>query len=147
MKEFIINVEGAVYREDRWLLIRRSTKEEHAGGELALVGGTVDQEGFSSDLLERSLQREMFEEVGIEISDSMTYIRNTSFVTAAGEHVVDIVFLCEIKHGEPYAKSEDEVDEVLWMTTDEILQSVETADYLKESIIAADRMRKEVGVS
>lgn len=29
---FIVNVEGAVYRDKQWLLITRSMKEEHAGG-------------------------------------------------------------------------------------------------------------------
>lgn len=35
---FIVNVEAAICKEDKWLVITRSTKEEHAGGTLALVG-------------------------------------------------------------------------------------------------------------
>ncbi|KWX72124.1 hypothetical protein AMQ84_25905 [Paenibacillus riograndensis] len=38
---FIVNVEGAICRDDKWLVITRSTKEEHAGGTLSLVGGKV----------------------------------------------------------------------------------------------------------
>lgn len=139
---FIVNVEGAVYKEEKWLLIRRSLKEEHAGGELSLIGGKVDREGFTSDILERTLKREMFEEVGIEISDSMEYVRNTSFVTTTGDHVVDIVFLCEIEKGEPFPKSKDEVDEVLWMTTEDILKSPELPAYLKENIQAAETLKE-----
>ena len=138
---FVINVEGAVFREDHWLFIRRSMKEEHAGGQLSLVGGTVDYEGFSSDILERTLRRELFEEVGIEIKEEIQYVRNTSFVTASGTQVVDIVFLCEIEKGEPYPKSLDEVDEVLWLTTEEILSREEFPDFLKENIRAAERLK------
>ena len=138
---FIINVEGAVYRGDQWLFIRRSMKEEHAGGQLSFVGGTVEHEGFSSDILERTLRRELFEEVGIEVKEAIQYVRNTSFVTATGTQVVDIVFLCEIEKGEPYPKSLDEVDEVLWLTTEEILSREETPDFLKENIKAAERLK------
>lgn len=36
---FIVNVEGAVRRAGKWLIVERSRKEEHAGGMLSLVGG------------------------------------------------------------------------------------------------------------
>lgn len=117
--------------------------EEHAGGEISLVGGTVDHEGFSSDILERTLRRELFEEVGIEVKETMQYVRNTSFVTASGTQVVDIVFLCEIEKGEPYPKSPDEVDEILWLTTEEILSREETPDFLRENIKAAERLKRK----
>ncbi len=42
---FIVNVEGAINKDGKWLMIRRSMKEEHAGGELSLVGGKVEREG------------------------------------------------------------------------------------------------------
>lgn len=140
---FVINVEGAVYKGNHWLFIRRSMSEEHAGGEISLVGGTVDHEGFSSDILERTLRRELFEEVGIEVKETMQYVRNTSFVTASGTQVVDIVFLCEIEKGEPYPKSPDEVDEILWLTTEEILSREETPDFLRENIKAAERLKRK----
>ena len=138
---FFINVEAAVFKEDKWLLIRRSTKEAHAGGELSLVGGTVEREGDSTAILERTLHRELWEEVGVEVKEPIQYVRNTSFVLASGKEVVDIVFLCEFDKGEPYAKSPDEVESVHWMTTDEILNNLEIQHYLKDSILAADAMK------
>lgn len=134
---FIVNVEGAIYHNEKWLLIRRSEKEEHAGGELALVGGQVDKEGVSSDILERTLIREIAEEVGIEVTN-LRYVNSSSFVTDSGEHVVDIVFLCDHQSGEAYAKSPDEVDEVLWMTTEEIVNHQDLPVYLKNNIKLAD---------
>ncbi|UYZ23752.1 NUDIX hydrolase [Mesobacillus jeotgali] len=131
---FVLNVEGAVYREGKWLVIERSTKEEHAGGLLSLVGGTVENEGFSVDLLERTLKRELFEEVGITIKDDVKYVRNTSFILPDGREVLDLVFYCEIAAGEPYPKSKDEVEAVYWMTAAEIFAHPKAPIWLKESI-------------
>jgi 8-oxo-dGTP diphosphatase len=141
---FVLNVEGAVYREGKWLVIERSTKEEHAGGLLSLVGGTVENEGFSKDLLERTLKRELFEEVGITIKDDVKYVRNTSFVLPDGREVLDLVFYCEIATGEPFAKSPDEVTAVYWMTPGEILAHPKAPIWLKESVEEAEHTIKKI---
>jgi 8-oxo-dGTP diphosphatase len=135
---FIVNVEGAVRNNDKWLIIERSKQEEHAGGLLSLVGGKVDIEGNSSDILERTVKREILEEVGVKVKDKLNYVHSTSFVTDAGENVVDIVFLCEYESGEAFPKSPDEVQEVLWLTTEEILNHLKSPIYLKESIKHAE---------
>lgn len=136
---FAVNVEGAIHRDGKWLLIRRSEKEEHAGGTLSLVGGQCDIEGVSSDILERTLEREIFEEVGCEVS-GIKYVNSSSFVTDSGINVVDIVFLCHHQSGEPYPKSTEEVDEVLWMTTQEIRAHAGLPGYLKANIALADKL-------
>lgn len=43
-KLYIVNVEAAVYKNDKWLIIKRSEKEEHASGLLSMVGGKVESE-------------------------------------------------------------------------------------------------------
>ncbi|KKI91385.1 DNA mismatch repair protein MutT [Bacillus sp. SA1-12] len=137
---FIVNVEGAVRKNDKWLIIERSKKEEHAGGLLSLVGGKVDIEGNSSDILERTVRREILEEVGVNVKDRLNYVHSTSFVTEKGENVVDIVFLCEYESGEAFPKSPDEVEEILWLTTEEVLSHPNSPIYLKESINHADAL-------
>ncbi|WP_077618223.1 NUDIX hydrolase [Bacillus sinesaloumensis] len=139
---FYINVEGAVYREDKWLIISRSVKEAHAGGQLSLVGGTVENEGNSINILERTLRRELFEEVGIKVKEKVSYVRNTSFTLDDGSEVVDIVFLCEFEAGEPFAKSPDEVDAVFWMTTDEIVNHPKAPSWLVDGIKEAETLLK-----
>lgn len=139
---FVVNVEGAIHRNGKWLLIRRSEKEEHAGGMLSLVGGKCEVEGFSSDILERTLIREVFEEVGIKVID-LKYVNSSSFVTQAGINVIDIVFLCRPESGEPYAKSTEEVDDVLWMATSEILRHDELPEYLKKNLKLAENALEE----
>jgi 8-oxo-dGTP diphosphatase len=139
-KMFIVNVEGAIRKNDKWLIIERSRKEEHAGGLLSLVGGKVDIEGNSSDILERTVKREILEEVGVKVKDKLNYVHNTSFVTDTGENVVDIVFLCKYESGEAFPKSPDEVEEVLWLTAEEILSHPKSPIYLKESIKHAEAL-------
>lgn len=131
---FIVNVECAIWKKDKWLIVERSKKEEHAGGLLSLVGGKVDIEGNTSDILERTVKREFLEEVGVKVKDTLDYVLSTSFVTDHGENVVDIVFLGEFHSGEAFPKSPDEVERVLWLTSDEILHHPNAPTYLKESI-------------
>lgn len=130
---FVVNVEGAIHRNDKWLLIRRSEKEEHARGSLSLVGGKYEIEGNSSDILGWTLKREVFEEVGCE-AKAIKYVNSSSFDTESGINVINVVFLCHHKSGEPYVKSPEEVDDVIWMTTPEILAHTDLPVYLKENI-------------
>ncbi|MGX9134159.1 NUDIX hydrolase [Rummeliibacillus sp. JY-2-4R] len=121
-------------------MIERSKKEEHAGGLLSLVGGKVDIEGDSSDILERTVKREILEEVGVNVKDRIHYVHSTSFLTDKGENVVDIVFLSEYESREVFSKSTDEVEVVLWLTTEEILSHPNSPIYLKESIKHAEAL-------
>ena len=137
---FIVNVEAAIKKNDKWLIIERSEKEEHAGGMLSLVGGKVDKEGNSSDKLERTVEREILEEVGVKVKNEINYVHSTSFVTDRGENVLNIVFLCEHDSGEAFPKSRDEVEKVLWLTTEEILSNPRAPINLQDSIKLADSL-------
>lgn len=140
---FYVNVEGAVYKEDKWLIIRRGGKEEHAGGLLSLVGGTVEEIGDSMGLLESTLHRELFEEVGVKIKN-IEYLQNSSFSLDNGVSVINLVFLCELGEGEPYPKSSDEVEAIYWMTTEEVVNNLESPPWLIDSIREADLKRKNM---
>ncbi|MBY6036493.1 NUDIX domain-containing protein [Fictibacillus nanhaiensis] len=140
---FVVNVEAAVYQRDCWLIIQRSLKEEHAAGELSLVGGQVEDEGNSSDILERTAIREVFEEVGVKVKGTPQYVHSTSFISNSGKKVVDIVFLVEYDSGEAYPKSENEVENVFWLTTEEIMSHPETNEIVRESIRRADLIIKQ----
>ena len=138
---FYVNVEGAVYKDDKWLIIRRGSKEEHAGGLLSLVGGTVEDNGDSKGIFESTLHRELFEEVGVKVKN-IEYLQNTSFSLDKGGTVINLVFLCEWKEGEPFRKSPDEVEAIYWMTTEEVLRHPESPPWLLDSIKDADQKRK-----
>ncbi|MFC5464186.1 NUDIX hydrolase [Lederbergia graminis] len=139
---FIVNVEAAIRNNEKWLIIERSKKEEHAGGLLSLVGGKVELEGNSKDILERTLIREIYEEVGVEVRDELIYVHSTSFITDKGENVVDVVFLCEYDSGEVFPKSSNEVENVHWLTVEEMQQNSKAPDYLIDSIKKAELLIK-----
>lgn len=141
---FILNVEGAVYRNEKWLVIKRSSKEEHAGGLLSLVGGTVENEGFSKNLLERTLKRELFEEVGINIKENVNMCVIHLFCLKMERKSLSFVFYCEIDTGEPFVKSPDEVEAVFWLTADEILANPNAPIWLKESIEEAHFLQNKI---
>ena len=44
-----MNVEAAIHKNDKWLIIKRSEKEEHAPGLLALVGGKVETKNVENN--------------------------------------------------------------------------------------------------
>ena len=139
--DFIVNVEAAIYKDDKWLIIRRSKKEENAPGKLSLVGGKVEDTACCNNLLEENLRREIMEEVGIDVDSSMEYIESTSFITNKGKRVINIVFLCRYIKGEPRCASKYEVDEVYWMTRRDINNDNNAPIYLKNSIERAEEKR------
>lgn len=135
---FIVNVEGAIRKDDKWIIIERSKKEEHAGGLLSLVGGKVEMEGNSSNILEKTLKREIFEEIGITIKENLKYIHSTSFITDKGENVVNVIFLCEYESGDFFAKQPEEVENVFLLETEAILNNPQAPIFLKEYIKYAE---------
>lgn len=56
---FVVNVEAAICRGDRWLMIERGAEEGHAAGTLSMVGGTVDHSDSPGMVLEAALRREL----------------------------------------------------------------------------------------
>lgn len=141
---YIVNVEAAIYKNDKWLIIKRSEKEEHAPGILSMVGGKVDTIIRENEVLEENLKREIMEEVGIQVSDKLYYLESKSFISDKGQVVIDIVFLCKYQSGEPKCMSYDEVSEVYWMSCTEILGNKNAPIWLKESIEKAENYKLKI---
>ena len=138
---YVVNVEAAIYKNDKWLIIKRSEKEEHALGLLAMVGGKVETKIAKKNILEETLIREIMEEVGIEVSKTLHYVESKSFISDKAQAVIDIVFLCKNQSGEPKCMSVDEVSEIYWMSSTEILENKCAPIWLKESIEKAENIR------
>ncbi|WP_200773774.1 NUDIX hydrolase [Tepidimicrobium xylanilyticum] len=137
-----------MYRGNKWLIIKRSEKEEHGPGLMSLVGGKVETNIAEDGVLERTLRREIMEEVGIEVSDMIHYLESKSFLLADGQVVVDVVFVCKYKSGEAQPVATDEVGEIYWMTCEEVLENGKALIWLKDTIKKAEdvRLRLERGV-
>jgi len=140
----IVNVEGAIVRDGRYLLVVRGQAETHAAGMLSLVGGKVDDAGETVNILEETLQREILEEVGIEVGD-MIYVHSTAFIDGANFPVIDVVFLCRWMAGEATIVDAGEVAEIRWLNANEILTNPDTPDWTRNSVRRAEKMRNMLG--
>lgn len=133
---FIVNVEAAIVRNGRYLLIRRSSAEEHAGGMLSLPGGKVEHEATSPEALEIALRREVEEETGLVLG-TVHYVESKVFTMDTGEWCLSICFFCNDCRGDARPKSKDEVDEVLWLGATELDQQANCPAWTKQSIRSA----------
>jgi ADP-ribose pyrophosphatase YjhB (NUDIX family) len=141
---FIVNVEAAIVRDDRYLLIVRGAGESHAPGMLALPGGKVEDAGATPAILEATLRREIAEEVGVEVGDALVYVDSTSFVADDGAPVIDVVFLCRYRAGDARPIATEEVAQVLWMTAAQVLADPRTPPWLRRSVELAEQRRGQL---
>jgi len=140
---YIVDVEGAVVKEGRYLMVVRG-EEEYAPGGLSFPGGKVEGAGSAGDVLEETLRREIAEEVGLHVHADMAYLRSSAFV-AEGDPVVDVVFLCRWKSGEAHAADHREVAAVRWMTAAEVIAHPETPPWTRLALELAESVRRQRG--
>ena len=137
----VVNVEAAVVKDGRYLMIVRGERETHAPGVLSLPGGKVENAGNTGNILEETLRREIAEEVGVEIHDDVEYVESHAFVADDGKPMVDVVFLCQYKSGRPTTTDPGEVAAIRWMTAKEVLGHPKTPQWTRQSIELAERKR------
>ena len=118
---FVVNVEGAIEKEGRYLMIVRAADVAHAPGALSFPGGKVEAADGPDDALESTLRREIREEVGVEVEDNMRYVESHRFDTDDGKRVVGVTFLFRYRSGAPSADPA-EVQAVCWMTPSQVLR-------------------------
>jgi 8-oxo-dGTP diphosphatase len=138
---YIVNVEAAIYRGDKFLVIVRGVEEFQSPGALALPGGKVDIVGALDAILEETLRREVREEVSVEIEPGLQYVESKTFLLDTGYPVVDIVFLCRYKGGEPQIRDPHEVQSIHWMSAQEILNLPDAPEWTRRSISLAEELR------
>lgn len=137
-KYFVINTEAAIYKDGKWLVGIRSKKESEAPGLLSFVGGTIDESDTANvDTLEHALIREVKEEVGVVV-EILDFVNDTSFASKRGNNVLNVVFLCAISSGEPKISDTNEFEELIWLTTEEILEYPNVPRWLCDSLKKAD---------
>jgi ADP-ribose pyrophosphatase YjhB (NUDIX family) len=133
-------VTGIIKKGDKYLLARRSYQDTQAGGQWSFPGGKIEMD-VGVGIIELALKREIREEVGLEIEDSIEFIYNDGFIRVSGHHVVMMTFLCFWKFGE--AKPLEDQSEVKWLTIDEIVKMKdELPDYTWSRIAALIKHEK-----
>ncbi|MFZ1719966.1 MAG: hypothetical protein WAU28_01270, partial [Candidatus Moraniibacteriota bacterium] len=63
-----------------------------------------------------------------------------------GDHVLDVVFLCFIESGEPRISDTEEIEDLFWLTTEEILNYQDVPRWLCESLTKADHLVRDLHV-
>jgi 8-oxo-dGTP diphosphatase len=141
--QYVVNVEAAIYRDGEYLLIKRGNEEDHAAGQLALVGGTVEPTD-TGDILEATLRREVREEVALTITDPQ-YVQSNTFTTDDGTPCVNVVFLCRSDDGEAQIAAPEEVASVQWIPVEEALNQPAMPPWTAEFLSLADERRSALG--
>ncbi len=137
---YVVNVEAAIFKDGRYLLVRRGPAETHAAGTLSLVGGKVEAKDGTM-LFEGELRREVKEEVGIDLGKEMVYIESKAFLAEDGDPVVDVVFLCRYIGGKVRIVDPGEVSEIRWLTASEVQLHPDAPPWTRRSVEMAEHQR------
>lgn len=127
----VVAVFAFVEKKGKILLARRSLEDPQTPGVWFIPGGKVDLEE-GDDILEKTLKREVMEEVGIEIEDEIVLIGDEGFYRVSGHHVVGLTFLCKWKSG--VAKPLEDQEDVRWFTKKELKNFKELPDYFRPRV-------------
>lgn len=123
-----------VVKDDKILISQRSLSEKHDPGKWTIPGGKVEQtQGNVWHILEKTLRREVMEEVGITISDDIKLITNNTFIRTGGQHVIAMVFICYWADG--IAKPCEDTNDIAWISErdlDSYNFSPNVTEYIKQ---------------
>ncbi|GAB5493067.1 MAG: hypothetical protein Phog2KO_32820 [Phototrophicaceae bacterium] len=141
-KRYIINVQGAIYRDNQYLISKRSEREDFMPGIIGLAGGKIDiSDEQAEDVLLATLAREIHEEVNVVVDNFQ--LVTTNYFEADNVPVINLVFLCRYVSGEAHATDPNEVEEVYWMTIDEVLAHPKCMPWTQSYLCKAEALRKK----
>lgn len=125
-------VKAWVEKDGKYLLAQRGSTEKHHAGVWSLPGGNVDAE-VTNDIIEQTVQREVREEIGIELDKSFELIYTNGFIKESdGSHVINLTFLCKYKSGE--AQALEDTESIAWYTLEELKNLENKPDFLVQEI-------------
>jgi 8-oxo-dGTP diphosphatase len=140
---YVVNVEAAIFNEGKYLIAERAVTEDHAAGMLGLVGGTVEGISENMNVLERTVRREIREEIGITIGkdEELHYLESGFFKADNGLHIVNVVFLCRHDERTAHVAEPEEIASVQWLTAEEIVTHPDIPPWTRRSIEHAEAER------
>lgn len=142
---FIVNIEAAIVRDGRYLIVKRGPDEDHAAGALSLVGGKIEAGDRLDNAVEATLHREIYEEVGLRIHDEFIYLDSVVFTADDNQRAANFVFMVRYKSGEVHIDDPGEVAFVSWRTAADILADPDTPPWTRRSIALAEQKRGQLG--
>ncbi|MEM9954121.1 MAG: NUDIX domain-containing protein [Chloroflexota bacterium] len=141
---YIVNVQGAIYHQGKYLCARRSQHKKYMAGTIGMPGGKTEALDHNApDVTLATLHREIMEEVNVTVTDP--HLVTTKFFDANDVPVINLVYLCKYDSGEAHVTDPIEVAEVMWLTINEILQHPDTKAWTHQYITQADALRQQLG--
>ena len=117
----VVFTEARIKKDDKYLLAKRSSKDDQAAGAWAVPWGKIEI-WVEKNIVENSLKREVLEEVGVEIFDTLQYLHSWSFFRSSWHHVIGLSFLAKYKSWEALPlEDQDEVRRVTIQEMKELL--------------------------
>jgi len=127
----VVAVFGIVQKRNKFLIAKRESNDPQAGGQWSIPGGKVELE-LGEDIIEKTLKKEVLEEVGIKIRDKVVFLGSEGFYRVSGHHVVGLTFLCTWKSG--VAKPLEDQEEIKWITLKKLKKLRDLPDYMESRI-------------
>ena len=119
---FPINVCAVLHRDGRWLLNVRADDASYAPGTIGLIGGHVEQSDGPERVLESTVQREVAEETGIDLTGiPLVYLDSEAYPGTDGDLVLTVTYAAELPPGvEPVIENAAEDAELSWWTLEDL---------------------------
>ena len=133
MKKYLLIVECAIEYKGKFLIIERP-EGTYAGGLLSFPGGKVEEQDEINhfDLLRSAVKREVLEEVGLILTDPITYVTSSYFMGDGEVPVIDSIFYCRLEKIYPDIKaSKREVANYYWMDAEAIYKADNAPEWIK----------------
>ncbi|MBI4134986.1 MAG: NUDIX domain-containing protein [Candidatus Sungbacteria bacterium] len=142
-------ITAIVVKDEKFLLERRAVTKPRFPGKWTVPGGKLDVSDYATlpkdsadywyNVLERTLRREVREEVGIEIRD-IRYVTSLATIHADGTASLVISCLAHYAGGEIVIQPE-ELDKAEWMTLEEA-KAQDLIDGIYDELCMADEKLK-----
>ena len=144
-------ITAIIVKDGKYLITRRSSNKKRFPGMWTVPGGKLeskdylelpkDTEHYWYNVLERTLRREVKEEVGIDI-DNIRYVTSLATVHADGSPSLVISCVADYASGE-ITLQPDESDQSAWVSLDES-KNYNLIDGIYDELVMTENMLKGV---
>lgn len=144
-----VAITAIIVKNGKYLIIRRSPTKKRFPGMWTVPGGKLETKDYLElpkdtqfywyNVLERTLAREVKEEVGIEIKN-VEYLTNLATVHKDGAPSLVISCLADYKKGK-IRLQKDEADKYAWVTLDQT-KKYDLIDGIYDELVLAQKKRK-----
>lgn len=146
-----VAITAMIVKDGRYLITRRAPAKKRFPGMWTVPGGKLetsdylklpkDTENYWYNVLERTLNREVKEEVGIDI-DHITYVTSLATVHTDGSPSLVISCMADYVSGDVTLQPE-ELDQYAWVTLEEA-KIYQLIDGIYDELAIAEQQRKGV---